>query len=74
MYDVRIEGYSFKISEIERKLAKLGGGVEKQLGELSTVKIEKLTRTVSNDRTETEEKVHNPETGESIDVTVIFIF
>mgnify|MGYP000046861332 CR=1 FL=1 len=58
-----MEGYSDKISEIERKLTKLGGGVEKQLEELSTVKIEKLTRTVSNDRPEKEDKINNPQTG-----------
>lgn len=68
LYDARIEGYSNRISEIEQKLEKLGGGVEKQLGELSTVKIEKLTRTVSNDRSEKEEKVSHPETGIKVEV------
>jgi len=68
IYEARIDGYCDKISEIERKLTKLGGGVEKQLEELTTVKIEKLTRTVSNDRSEKEEKVNNPATGIKVEV------
>jgi len=68
IYEARIDGYSTKIAEIERKLTKLGYGVEKQLEELSTVKIEKLTRTVANDRTEVEEKINNPETGIKVEV------
>ena len=73
LYQERIDGYDDKIAEIEKKIGRSGEGIEKHLGELSTIRLESITKTIQTggdeeenkemETKESEDKPSNPQTG-----------
>lgn len=78
LYQERIDGYDDKIAEIEKKIGRSGEGIEKHLGELSTIRLESITKTIQTggdeeenkemETKESEDKPSNPQTGIKVEV------